>query len=72
MKKNSLRLRLSLFVTATFLLGACSDQKSNDHVWKEQVKTLGRAKGVEKTLSDRALETDKNIEKQEGGTSGSD
>jgi len=66
MKKNL--LRLGLFVTSTFLLGACSDQKSNDHVWKEQVKTLERAKGVEKSLGDRALETDKKIEKEEGST----
>ena len=63
-------LHLRLFVISAFLLGACSDQKSNDHVWKEQVKTLERAKGVEKTLGDRALETDKKIEKEAGDSSG--
>ena len=68
MEKNL--LRLSLFVASVFLLSACSDRKSNDHVWKEQVKTLEQARGVEKTLGDHALETDKKIEKEQGDTSG--
>ncbi len=65
--------RLSVVGLSVFLLGACSEQKSqeqNDHVWKQQVQTLERAQGVEKTLSDSALERDKKIEGEEAGTSG--
>ena len=59
----------SLLLLISFLLSACSEDNnqdkkttSGDHVWKEQTKTMEKAKAVEGILEDAAQEQRKMIE----------
>jgi hypothetical protein len=44
----------------------CSDEqnKVEDHVWKEQIEMIDKAKDVEQMLNDAALQQQKLIEQQ--------
>lgn len=49
-------------------VGACSDapkeDRVHDHVWKEQVQTLDRARGAEQKVMEGAKAKDEQIENQ--------
>lgn len=48
-------LCLGLFLALGLVLAGCSDdQESTEHVWKDQVETIDKAREVEDTLKDAA------------------
>lgn len=55
-----------LIVLAMLFITGCSDEdnKVEEHVWKEQVELLDKAKDVEKLLNDAALQQQQIIEEQ--------
>ena len=56
-----------LFVSVLVLLGACSksDEKIEDHVWKEKTDTIDKARDVEQPTLDSAAQQREQINKQE-------
>lgn len=51
---------------AVLLVAACSEANKEDHVWKDQVKTLERARGAEQTLLEGSKARDEQIEGETG------
>lgn len=47
-------------------LAGCSPPEEGEHVWKEQVQTIDRAKGVEQVLQEGADRRRTDLERQGG------
>ena len=60
-------LMMTVLLVALGSLAACGDgekRAKDDHVWKDQVKALDKAKGVEKMLQDSAMQQMKAVDEQ--------
>ncbi len=61
-------LKTILLLALSFLISACSDSSENkvgeDHVWKEQVATMDKAKAVEGILKKSAEAQKKALDDQ--------
>lgn len=66
--KKSRDFNLGVLCTVLFVVTACSDaskeERAQDHVWKEQVKTLERARGAQQTVIDGSKTRDAQIENE--------
>jgi|GEM_PF-5002333 len=60
------RLSISVLLVLFASLAACDSQPraKDDHVWKEQVKAVEKAKGVEKMLQDSAMQQMQQVDEQ--------
>ena len=56
-------LLLSLLTTLIFISG-CSDNKVEEHVWKEKTDTIDKAKEVEQLIMDTSKVQQQNMDDQ--------
>jgi len=56
-------LLLSLLTTLLFISG-CSDNKVEEHVWKEKTDTIDKAKEVEQLIMDTSKVQQQNMDDQ--------
>jgi hypothetical protein len=57
-------LMLAMLVSVTACDNDAQKVKKDEHVWKDQVKALDKAKGVEKMLNDSAMQQMKRVDEQ--------
>ncbi len=61
---NPLPVYLSLLIALGLVVGGCSseDTEGKEHVWKDQVETIDKAREVEGMILDAAKQQKKNAE----------
>ncbi len=61
---NTLPVYLSLLIALGLVVGGCSseDTEGKEHVWKDQVETIDKAREVEGMILDAAKQQKKNAE----------
>ena len=61
---NPLPIYLSLLIALGLVVGGCSseDTEGKEHVWKDQVETIDKAREVEGMILDAAKQQKKNAE----------
>lgn len=61
---NPLPVYLSLLIAFGLVVGGCSseDTEGKEHVWKDQVETIDKAREVEGMILDAAKQQKKNAE----------
>ena len=60
-------LKMAVLLLALGTLAACGNgekRAKDDHVWKDQVKAVEKAKGVEKMLLDSAMQQMNQVDEQ--------
>ena len=59
-----MRTLLLLMLTSFLFVVGCSDNKVDDHVWKEKTDTIEKAKEVEQLIQNTVQQQKQNIDEQ--------